>query len=476
MPQVARSASAFIAIAVAAACFASPPRAAMPVPVWTAGAPAVSFTAPAGGEVWTAASTHAIEFQVLDEDASLTVWINLSLDAGLTWSPLSPGTLRPSGTNFVPVPLPVITTDETGVVRVTARDAEGLVGSATSAPFTVDGTAPAVTGSVPALGETGVSPTAPFAIAFSERMEPISTEAATSLSPGTWPLAFAWSGDGRSVTIDHGVLQAGTPYTLRVDLPARDTSDPGNPLAPPYAAPFTLVAATVTAVAGGPYAGIAGEPVTLDGSASTGPITNWTWEIVRWGGGSSWAYGPAPVHTFAAAGHYHVWLTVRDVAGNADVDAIYARIEAPDTTPPRIEHTPLAVAYVGDAFDIYAKVTDPESGVREVHIEYTSVVGEERDAPMALSGHYYEVTIPAQSAAGTVGYRFRAVDAEGNQAVSPEYTVAVRELPWSPPASLPPTLLAVAVVAIVVSTLLSLRWRRRNAGPSAAPPMEPAPR
>lgn len=60
---------------------------------------------------------------------------------------------------------------------------------------------------------------------------------------------------------------------------------------------------SLTANAGGPYTGIAGEPITFDGSASS-VYCSYTWDF----GDGNIATGRTPTHAYTATGDYTVTL------------------------------------------------------------------------------------------------------------------------------------------------------------------------
>jgi len=83
--------------------------------------------------------------------------------------------------------------------------------------------------------------------------------------------------------------------------------------------------ASPIAVAGDDRSAFLGESVTLDGSASTDPdgeIVGWAWDL----GDGTAASGTGVSHVYAAAGHYHVTLTVTDDEGATDEDGLEVRI------------------------------------------------------------------------------------------------------------------------------------------------------
>ena len=294
---------------------------------WTFGtecAPVVTITTPAGGEVWTGNSAHNVVFQANDTDAAVWVWINASTDGGVTFPyVLSTGSLRNTGapvTVLVTVP-PVDSTNAR--VRVTAQDSTKLETIRTSPIFTIDAIPPTVSSSTPADGDTGVDISAPFTIVFSEPMNRAETNASITLSPGTWPpFSFTWSANSRTVTVTHTpALATSTAYTISISIRAKDQSDPGNPLAAAASISFTTgTTGGITADAGPDRTGEVGSTFTLDGSGSTGAITNYTWSIQLPGGGTDTRYGQTATYAFNAVGAYTITLTVRDASGNTDTD------------------------------------------------------------------------------------------------------------------------------------------------------------
>ncbi|MEL7450666.1 MAG: PKD domain-containing protein [Pseudomonadota bacterium] len=88
--------------------------------------------------------------------------------------------------------------------------------------------------------------------------------------------------------------------------------------------------------AGGPYAGIAGTRMRFDATASSdadGEIVVWHWKF----GDGTTATGPTPVHAYADAGEYTVWLAVQDT------DGLWAMATASATVVPvQVEQPPVA--------------------------------------------------------------------------------------------------------------------------------------
>lgn len=133
-------------------------------------------------------------------------------------------------------------------------------------------------------------------------------------SPGHPIVSYAWDfGDGTTGTgiqPNHVYAAAGT-YQVKMTVTndcggcctcrtvAIITNPPGGPNCP-----------KPICNAGGPYIGIVGVPVALDGTGSSGPppetITTYHWDF----GDSTGFYGATPTHTYTAPGVYIVTLTV----------------------------------------------------------------------------------------------------------------------------------------------------------------------
>jgi PKD repeat protein len=87
-----------------------------------------------------------------------------------------------------------------------------------------------------------------------------------------------------------------------------------------------------TAAPGGPYTGVAGTAIAVDGSGSRdsdGSIASYRWS---WGDGTSDSTGATPTHVYAQAGTYTIRLTVTDNAGATATASTTATVHAPTTT------------------------------------------------------------------------------------------------------------------------------------------------
>ena len=144
------------------------------------------------------------------------------------------------------------------------------------------------------------------------------------------PLTYAWSfGDGESAagaTPVHTYASSGTyNVTLTVDNGHGGTNLTTTSLT-------ILMTAGVTANAGGPYTGVAGEVVAFNGGKSTGPsgdTLTYKWTF----GDKTTGTGETPTHTYSAAGTYEVGLTVEDGHGGSGSASTTAVISAAAAAP-----------------------------------------------------------------------------------------------------------------------------------------------
>src|SRR5262245_49451562 len=142
-----------------------------------------------------------------------------------------------------------------------------------------------------------------------------------------------WNGDGRSnniggyrvtidgVTIDHGATALRSDGTCNCSVPVALNGGSHTIVVTAYnsagqtaSAPLTV---GPTADVSGPYAGQAGNSITVSGAASlapTGTLTSYAW---RWGDGSAdtISASSSATHVYASTGTFTVTLTVTDNAG-----------------------------------------------------------------------------------------------------------------------------------------------------------------
>jgi len=297
-------------------------------------APTVTVTTPAGGERWTCGTPHAIGFTL--SETVPNAWVNLSLNGGADgFSTLLDGPVsRLAGTTTITENMPSQDTSN-AMIRVQAADATFLVGSGTSAAFTIDCTPPEVLSSDPANAQANVPLTGVFTITFSEDMDPTSACTAVTVSPAAWTGSAACTWPTPDVLqVSHDKLRAGRSYTLTVGTGALDASDPGLNLDPQYTATFTTTATTgLTAVVTGPATAETGTQVTFDGTGSDpapGAVITYTWEVRNPSGAtvSNASGGETFPRTFDAAGTWTIVLWVTDAAGNSASDQVTIEITA----------------------------------------------------------------------------------------------------------------------------------------------------
>src|SRR5438093_10606645 len=163
-----------------------------------------------------------------------------------------------------------------------------------------------------------------------------------------------------------------------------------------------------TAVAGGPYRGIAQAPVQFDGSKSSDPDSdplNYLWAF----GDSSTSTDPMPAHAYGAPGTFTVRLTVSDDVGSINSVDTVATID-PDRTAPYVTvHAP-SQALAGDVVKIVAQAND------DVTVTRVTLLVNGGD-PIELTAAPYErsLTISADAAVGArFTFKATAQDPAGN--------------------------------------------------------------
>ena len=113
------------------------------------------------------------------------------------------------------------------------------------------------------------------------------------------------------------------PYTVHVWLEDDDTGiDTGS-------APLTVRNVPPTADADGPYSGLVGEPIALDGSGSSDPgndIIEYAWDL-NGDGVFDDAFGATPSYAWYAPGLFTIRLRVTDDDGAVDVDAAQVQVD-----------------------------------------------------------------------------------------------------------------------------------------------------
>ncbi len=201
--------------------------------------PQVTVMVPAGGEVWTGGTAHAIEWTMTDPDSGvLSVDLAFSADGGATWTPIATSLLLPQGPNAYVWVLPAMDASAARA-RVCASDGS-LTGCGTSLAFSIDSTPPSIISVSPPDGAGSVPLGAPVVVRFSESMNPATFPIpGVSLAPAVIGLAGTWSPDGRTLTFSHNPFAPCTPYAATVDVGGSDLSLPGNAFTIPYTWSFS---------------------------------------------------------------------------------------------------------------------------------------------------------------------------------------------------------------------------------------------
>ena len=200
----------------------------------------------------------------------------------------------------------------TYTVQLTVRDNDGATDS-TTAQVSV-----APVANQPPHAAFSYSPTNPTPGAW------VHFDASASSDPNGTIVSYAWNfGDGTTgtgVSVYHQFTSAST-YSVR--LTVRD-----NDGATDSVTRSVVVAAVIPpphADAGGPYTGVVGQPVTLNGSASTGSIAQYSWNF---GDGTS-GTGVTVQHVYGAPGTYTATLTVVGTTGQQSSDTTQVVISQP---------------------------------------------------------------------------------------------------------------------------------------------------
>lgn len=303
-------------------------------------APTIDLVTPVGGNDGTGGSVHEIAWTTEDlDDQVLDMTLSYSRDAGATWVVVEADLVVEVGLRSYPWTLPRMD-GENILVRAEVTDSVGDTAWAVSQGFGIDSTPPSLLASNPPDGASDVATTRDIVLAWSERVNHASFEAALAIGPPVGSVAFAWStgiGDADVLTISHDLLRPGTEYALAFTAAAKDASDPGNPLADPLRITFRTQppprANPPVAKAVGPSEVQVGERVAFDATTSTGNITGYAWRITDdQGRVVAGLLGSRPAYVFRDPGRYRVVLTVTDAFAATDDDALEISVTS-DPTP-----------------------------------------------------------------------------------------------------------------------------------------------
>jgi PKD repeat protein len=231
----------------------------------------------------------------------------------------------------------------------------------------------------------------------------IQFDSSASTDPDGDALTYAWDfGDQSSATGAAPRHVYATAGNFRVTLVVSDgqvDSDPAVSSAAITAPPMNVAP---IADPGGPYDGQPGQPVPLDGSASSDPnddTLTYSWDF----GDGSFGSGASPTHTFDAEGTYTIMLTVNDGQAESAPAATSATIATPpanrapaaDAGGPYTGETGLLVSFDGTSS------SDPDGDA----LTYLWDLGDGTTADGATPTHGYRV-------AGTYTIRLVVNDGE----------------------------------------------------------------
>lgn len=447
-------------------------------------APTAAIRDPTAPTSWTAGVAHDIVFDVSDSDGDgLEVVLTYSYNGGAGQGPIAgpiPAGSNPNTVSWTPTGFEAIDT----VVHVTAQDARGLSGSADSAPFEVDSSAPVITGRSPARDATAVDLGSSVTLTWSEPMNAASGGSATfgvRAAGGVWLSgSIAWSPDATRMTFEPATaLSPASSYEVHVNGTARDDSNPGNAIAAPDVwtfstgsttdqTPPTILAATVNParqVPGGSVnltadvtdnAGVTGVSVSalINGPSSSENLT------MLHESGSRWYLD----RTYGVAGHYAVVIWATDSSGNA-----VSQTSAFDIASGGNASLPAPASVTVTVTDGVAEIS--WSAIASPGLVGYHVYRREEAGPFArLTVAPFPASMPTVYRDGsaepdrTYVYTVTAVDTAGSESpYGPESTVTIP--PYQTPPIFDPIPWAVAgiTLAVILGALYGTIWRRRTA-------------
>jgi len=231
--------------------------------------------------------------------------------------------------------------------------------------------------------------------------------------------SYEWNfGDGTTgtgATVSHVYTNAGT-FTAVLGV-----TDEGG-LTGTDMAQVTVVAGNQPPVAdpGGPYDGVANEPVSFDGSGSSDPEgepLQYDWDF----GDGKTGTAATPSHTYTAAGSYVVTLTVTDDQGVSDSETTGAQIDAANQRP------------VADA-------NGPYSGMVNVAVSFDGSASSDADGTIVAwnwdfgDGNSGTGAMPSNSYAAAGNYTVTLTVTDDEGATSAEaFSTATIDAPNAPP-------------------------------------------
>jgi PKD repeat protein len=296
---------------------------------------------------------------------------------------------------------------------------------------TVDGQLPP--GGVANLdpGGANAAPTADAGGPYSGTVDvAVDFDGSGSTDPDGTVVAYDWDfGDGNSgtgATPSHSYGAGGT-YTVVLtvtdDLGATDTDTTNATIGVGNQAP--------TADAGGPYSGDVGVAIAFDGSGSTDPdgtIVAYDWDF----GDGGTDTGATPSYAYGAAGTYNVTLTVTDDAGatdSASTTASVADANGPPAAPSNLTADLLTEGKGKNkvVIGIVLNWTDNADNEDNFVIQRCTVSGKGKNKHCSFadigSVGANVTAFEDGPAGGTVNYRIRATNGNGDSDYSNEVQV-----------------------------------------------------
>jgi len=423
--------------------------------------PTVTDVYPSSGT--TGVSTHPTIIVTFSETMDVSVTspsIHLSssegvADGDINWTDFNTTAL------FIPSTDLFSSKTYTITVEQSARDLAGnnMTSRFTSTFFTkfnvTDTTKPTIHSTVPLGGSTGVEITQNVAVFFNERMNKTSVEAAFSMQNGSLSVggSFSWDSQGTScIFTPYRVLGYSSTYIVTIGATAKDVA--GNMMAPSYSLSFTtkssndVLPPTVTdvypsngATDVSTYATIVitfSEWMNISATANAFHLSSTSGDIpgtVQWTNkNTTLIFTPSTRLQPSTEYTVSVGTSASDLKGNRPTSELKSTFvtmnDVSDTSPPVIEYVQSGNAEVGSTYYLTANVTDV-SKLASVTLALVDVAGAYHSIAMGLGLSFFDATIPAQTAPGTVRYTIRAQDEFGNAATSVEY--ALRVLDTTPP-------------------------------------------
>jgi len=352
---------------------------------------------------FTATPTTAQPNEWISFDASASMDVDGTI-TGYAW------TFGDGGTGTGQTTFHRYTNSGTYSVQLTVTDDDSASASTTRQIVIQTAAAPDLT--VTALSFLPSNPTVGQTLTFTFTIQNIG-----SAQAGTFRVRLQGSGSSNQTYVSS--LTAGASRTVSLTLPLSASSET-----------FTVTAddlgqvnesnegnntrsVTVTASAppgplaeaGGPYSGTAGQPISFNGSGSSGSITSYSWTFGDGGTGS----GVAPTHVYSSGGTYTAVLTVYGPGGQSSDSAQVSVGQAQPALAAQLS-LPQGTYQVGDALVVSYTIS------RTAYVYLCEVTPDNRVT--LLYPNLFESTNPVSPGAHTVPggfYTFRISEPTGTE-------------------------------------------------------------